>query len=123
MTIATAARILPATPVFPVHGEDRLEDPLLQVGRLLAQTGYRFTTVTPDTHAVIMERAGEQPAKDLRDVFGWSRPFHAGLLPEPLIAALHAAGALELLADGRLRSRGRCSTVGDRPFLHSGDPT
>lgn len=120
MSISTA--IEPVI-VFPALGHAPRDAALFQVGRLVQQTGYRFTTVTPDTHAVITARMGERSANDLREVFGWNLPFQPRLLPEGLLAALHAGEALDLLTDGRLRSRLRCSTIGDRLFLHSAYPT
>lgn len=108
---------------LPTPGQASCDAALLQVGRLVQQTGYRFTTVTPDTHASILARMGERPASDLREAFGWNLPFHAELLPEQLLTALHAAEAVDLLADGRLRSRVRFSTIDDHLFLHSAYPT
>lgn len=96
---------------------------LFQVGRSLQQTGYRFTTVTPDTHAVILARTGNRSARNLREVFGWNLPFEPAVLTDSLLAALYAADMIELRSDGRLRSRIRCSTIDDRLFLHSAYPT
>lgn len=96
---------------------------LFQVGRLIQQSGYRFTTVTPDSHAVILARIGRRSARDLREVFGWNLPFEPAVLSDALLAALSAANMIEQLVDGRLRSRIRCSTIGDRVFLHSAYPT
>ena len=109
--------------VLPALAKAPLDAALFQVGRQLQQSGYGFTTVTPDTHAIILARLGQRPARDLREVFGWNLPFENTLLPRRLLDALHAAEALEPLDDGLLRSRVRFSTVGSRIFLHSGYPT
>lgn len=109
--------------VFPALANDPIDAALFQVGRLLQQEAYRFTTVTPDTHAIINARAADRLATDLREVFGWNRPFHPGLLPERLMTALRTADALEQVDDGVVRARVRCSSIGDHLLLHSGFPT
>lgn len=122
MSNSTSSALQPVI-VLPALGHAPRDAALFQVGRQVQQTGYRFTTVTPDTHAVIAARLGERSARDLREVFGWNLPFKPDLLPERLLAALHAGEAIDRLADHRLRSRLRCSTIGDRLFLHSAYPT
>ncbi|MGZ8853315.1 MAG: SAM-dependent methyltransferase, partial [Thermoanaerobaculia bacterium] len=59
---------------------------LVRLGRLLRDSGYRFTTITPESHARVNRRAGNERARSLRDVFGWSRPFDASLLPPAMLA-------------------------------------
>ncbi|WP_238995166.1 methyltransferase [Sphingomonas solaris] len=88
----------------------------------LESSGYDFVTPTPATHARILARPGRQVARDLRDVFGWSLPFAPALLPPQLIAALEAAGAVELHPAG-LKASLRVSRVGGTLFLHSAYPT
>ena len=94
---------------------------LVALGRALAAEGYRFVTVTPETHRRVLGRA-PQRARSLRDVFGWSRPFERALLPKALIDLLAAAGALHEGEDG-LRSGVRFSTRGAHLFAHSSYPT
>ncbi|MBA3697390.1 MAG: class I SAM-dependent methyltransferase [Planctomycetes bacterium] len=118
----TSTPVLPVM-LFPALANAPLDAALFLAGRLLQLCDYRFTTVTPDTHAVILKRMGPRAARDLCEVFGWNLPFHAGLLPHRLLAALHAADALDMLPEGRLRSRIRFSTIGSRIVLHSGYPT
>lgn len=90
----------------------------------LDERGYAFTCVTPETHRRLVARRGAgAAAEDLRDVFGWSLPFERALLAGPLLDALEEAGALEAVADGRLRSLVRVSELGGRLFLHSAFPT
>jgi methylase of polypeptide subunit release factors len=101
---------------------DSRDDALLAFGRGLRERGYRFVTITPESHRRVNARPGSDEARSLVDVFGWSRPFRPGLLPADLLDALRAAG--ELVEDGdQLRSRVRCSSIGDALYLHSAFPT
>ena len=98
---------------------------LLALGNALRDTGYRFTTVTPETHRRVHARAvaaGRERARDLRDVFGWTRPFEANLLPPPLLALARQADILHEEPRG-LVSRVRFSTRGEQIFVHSAYPT
>lgn len=100
-------------------------DALLALGRALADTGYTFVTVGPETHRRVNARAdatGRGEARTLRDVFGWSRPFAPGLLPPRLLELARAADVLESEGE-RLRARVRFSTLHDRLFAHSAYPT
>jgi methylase of polypeptide subunit release factors len=88
----------------------------------LAEAGYRFTAVTPETHRRIAARRKTPFARDLRDVFGWNLPFDPVLLPPPVRRALMASGEIE--RDGqRWRSRVRIASLEGRLFLHSSYPT
>lgn len=101
-------------------------DPAAPVlARLLAALkadGYRFVTPTPATHRRVIARAPERPARDLRDVFGWSRVFAPGLLDRALETALVEVGWIEP-AGTLLRSRVRVASLGDDLFVHSAFPT
>lgn len=94
------------------------------LGALLAHltaADYAFTSVTPATHRRVLRRpAPERP--DLRDAFGWNRPFDPALLPDALDQALHNAHVLHG-HDGLVRSRVRASTVDGGLYLHSAFPT
>jgi methylase of polypeptide subunit release factors len=95
---------------------------LLEVARAVEKTGYNFTTITPESHRRVNARFGDQPARDLRDIFGWSRRFDPAILPEGLFPLLQAADAI--VAEGELwRSRIRLSTLDDALFVHSAFPT
>ena len=105
-----------------------LSDALLLLGRWLQAAGYQFTTVTPATHARVNARSGADMACGLRDVFGWSRPFHAGLLPAEVLGWLRGGGLLQEDKQGEsgggwLRSRVRFSTLGGQLYAHSAYPT
>ncbi|MDB4971132.1 MAG: rsmC [Myxococcales bacterium] len=96
---------------------------LLALGLELQAAGYRFTTVTPATHARINARPANAEARDLAGVFGWSRPFRRALLPSQLSALLAEAGALVDAGGGLSRSAVRFSSLGERLYVHSAFPT
>ena len=97
------------------------EAAVLALARALRDTGYRFTTVTPATHAHVNARPRNAEARTLRDVFGWSRPFRAELLPEPILRLMRAAGAVA--EDGPLlRPTIRFSSLDGELFAHSSYP-
>ncbi|MEM8514578.1 methylase of polypeptide subunit release factors [Massilia sp. MP_M2] len=95
---------------------------LLTLGTTLRQTGYRFMTVTPSTHRRLNGRPGNEQARDLRDVFGWSRPFSAAVLPPGMLELMTSAGVLAGEGDA-LRSTVRASTLDDLLLFHSAFPT
>ena len=85
-------------------------------------TGYGFVTPTPATHARVLARDPAALARDLRDVFGWSRPFAPGLLPPGMFDGMQAANVV-LPAGAASRSSVRFSTLGPDLFAHSAYPT
>lgn len=98
---------------------------LLELGRALQTRSYRFTTVTPATHARVLanaRRAGRAEARDLRDIFGWNFTFDTNVIERPLLELLQGAGMCDEQQDG-LRSRVRFSSMHDRLFVHSAYPT
>jgi release factor glutamine methyltransferase len=96
------------------------EEALLQLGRALRASGYRFVTVTPESHRRVHGRAEKVPT--LRDVFGWSRPFGRGDIPGLLFDLLVSAGALVVRGE-RFLSAVRFSSLGEDLFVHSAYPT
>lgn len=89
---------------------------------LVQDTGYAFVTPTPATHARVLARSGGEVARNLRDVFGWSRPFRDGTVPTTIQDAMEVAGVLA--PAGELwRSTVRLSTLNGGLFLHSAYPT
>ena len=96
-------------------------DALAQLGRSLLARGYRFITTTPETHRRVLAR-GPANARDLRDVFGRSKPFLPDLLAPELLRLLEAAEALEEIGPLR-RSKVRFSSLGQLLFAHSAYPT
>ena len=96
--------------------------PLVALGRALQASDYRFVTVTPETHRRVVARMGSSPARTLRDVFGWSRPFEPSLLPPAMLGLLREADAVA--AQGPLlRATVRFSSLAQRLFAHSAFPT
>jgi methylase of polypeptide subunit release factors len=99
---------------------------LVQLGRTLQSEGYRFTTVTPTTHARVSVRRHSKWASDLRDVFGWNKPFQhsaaKGPIPEPLFALMQRADILVQQEDG-WKSTVRAATLDGQLFFHSAFPT
>jgi methylase of polypeptide subunit release factors len=98
------------------------DDALRRLGRALKDTGYHFTTITPATHERVNRRPANAQARDLRDVFGWSRPFAASVLPDEMLSLLTEAGAAEPCGD-LWRSRVRFSSYDGELFVHSAFPT
>ncbi|MCJ2031899.1 class I SAM-dependent methyltransferase [Methylobacterium sp. J-043] len=100
-------------------------DALLALARAVRDTGYRFTTVTPATHARVNARPENALARSLRDVLGWSRPFRAGLIPADLTDLMERAGVLDRSEgpDGPLmKARIRLSSLDGSLFLHGSYP-
>ncbi len=89
----------------------------------LAALQYRFTAVTPDTHALVNSRAGNDRARSLRDVFGWNRQFLPDILPDGLFDLMRAAEACRAEANGSWRATLRVASVGHHLFLYSAYPT
>lgn len=102
----------------PIHDLDAL----LALGQALQHAGYQFTTVTPATHRRVNGRPGNASARDLRGVFGWSRPFKEDVLPGEIVALMRDAGVVAE-KDGQLRAAVRASTIGTRLYFHSSFPT
>ena len=102
--------------------QTQADQALLQLGRRLRADGYRFTCVTPATQARVNARPQAQQAHDLRDVFGWSRPFLPSLISTDELQQLTAAGVLQGEGD-LLRSTVRWSSLDDLLLTHSAWPT
>ena len=98
------------------------DDALLHLAAAVRAAGYRFVTVTPATHARVNARPGNAWARDLRDVFGWSRPFGPGLLPDPILDLMRQAEVL-VEHEGGWRSAIRLSSLDGALFVHSAFPT
>lgn len=110
-------------PIDVINPEDQTHDlALLQLGRRLQADGYRFTTVTPLTHQRNNAREVSHQAKNLRDIFGWNRPFATELLPESELQALLSRSILRGHA-GLWISEVRWSCLHDHLFVHSAFPT
>ncbi|QPQ54246.1 methyltransferase [Allosphingosinicella flava] len=96
---------------------------LLRLLEGLRAGGYRFVTVTPDSHRRILAREPGRLARDLRDIFGWNLPFRPASLDQALLGHLREANALDEAGEGLLKSRVRVSSLDELLFLHSAYPT
>jgi len=94
---------------------------LLELLGYLKRHGYRFQAVTPATHARVLARPASA-APDLRDVFGWNRPFREDRLEPELFRLMKRAGIVEEGSQG-MRSVLRVASLGDDLFFHSAYPT
>ena len=95
---------------------------LLDLARAVRDTGYHFVTVTPATHERVNRRLGNEWARSLTDVFGWSRPFRVDVLLPPLFELAQRAGVV-VPHEGGWRSLVRLSSLDDELFVHSAYPT
>src|SRR3954470_1445834 len=95
-------------------------DALVALGRRLRDRGYAFITPTPETHRRVLARG--TPARTLRDVFGWSKPFDRDVLPDDIFGLLREAGGL-LEEGGRFRSAVRFSSLEPLLLALSAYPT
>ena len=102
-----AVRVRPRA-VITSHREMREEDQALLALAVLKREGYRFTCVTPDTHARVVARLPSERARDLRDISG-SAPFDESDLPGEILHLLHAARAVECV-NSRTKSLVRFAT-------------
>ena len=95
--------------------------PLAELLLYLKAADYRFVTVTPATHARVLARPTAGPL-NLRDIFGWNRPFSPADIGSKALELLRAAGMLEE-KNGQLRSKVRVATLGEDLLLHGSFPT
>jgi len=115
--------IVHSQPLDVINPEDQTHDlALLQLGRRLLADDYRFTTVTPLSHQRNNAREENHQARNLRDIFGWNRPFASELLPEAELEALLSRAILRAHA-GLWISEVRWSSLHDHLFVHSAFPT
>ncbi|WP_229466476.1 hypothetical protein [Pseudoduganella plicata] len=126
VTTSTADAAVPHAPsTRPEDGAPARPDAataaLLELGRALQAAGYRFTTVTPATHNRVRARAEHVWARDLCDVFGWSRPFHSDAVPPDILRLMQAAGIAQPHRDG-WRCTLRVSELGGQLYFHSAYP-
>jgi methylase of polypeptide subunit release factors len=98
------------------------DEALLQLAVTLRERGYHFTTVTPATHERVNNRAGNEWARSVEDVFGWSRPFYAEILPADIFELMQRAEVVQPFGEA-WRSTVRLSSLGAHLFLHSAFPT
>ncbi|QYF87079.1 methyltransferase [Brevundimonas sp. PAMC22021] len=95
------------------------EEALVSLLRELKAEDYRFIMPTPSTHGRVRRRRDAVDADVLRDVFGWSRPFRAEQMPEPLLHLMKQADVLRAAENDRLCATIRVSSVDERLHAHS----
>ncbi|SNY41978.1 methyltransferase [Paractinoplanes atraurantiacus] len=100
---------------------DTADAALVSLGRNLEESRYTFATVTPATHERVNRRSGNARAFGFRDVFGWSRPFGPGVLPDRVVGLMDTAGVLHQDGD-EWRSTVRFSMCDNGLFVHSASP-
>lgn len=93
---------------------------LVKIGEALRAAGYKFATVTPETHRRVLARPVD--GVSLRDIFGWNRPTSADSLPVTIREAAQRAGILNAQPP-LCTSRVRFSSLYSDLYLHSGFPT
>lgn len=97
-------------------------DGLVQLGRYLQEVGYHHITVTPLTHRHNNESPRNRQARNLRDVFGWSRPFAQDAVSEREFKLMRDAGIL-MRQEDHWRSQVRWASLHGLLCVHSAFPT
>ncbi|SDS92896.1 Methyltransferase small domain-containing protein [Halopseudomonas xinjiangensis] len=115
------ADLTPLEAAVPSESADA-DQALVELGRYLAATGYQHVAITPLSHAYNNQRAANGTARDLRDIFGWSRPFSSEAVTPFEFELMQAAGVLAPQGD-LWRSKVRWSTLGSLLCVHSAYPT
>ncbi len=112
------------------HSVTGLQHDVEQFLQWLGQQNYAFHTVSPTSHAAYLSRRGRLQAGHLRDIFGWSLPFEANLLPASIFELLRAHGLIEQVVDQSMsqaptlwHSCIRVSSLNQCLFVHSAYPT
>src|SRR3712207_277896 len=103
---------LPASMTGSTRAPADADDALLRPAAAVRDTGYRFVTVTPATHARVNARPGNAWARGPEDVFGWSRPFRPEVLPSAVFELMRRGGGGLLPGGGRWGGLGRLFSPG-----------
>ncbi len=101
---------------------DQRQEALIELGRVLESTGYRFTTCAPLSHEIVNRRPGNELGLSPTDIFGWSRPFAPEVLAGIVLDLMEVAGVLEQQG-ALLKSTVRFSSLGPLLIAHSAFPT
>lgn len=103
---------------------------LLSLGTYLKNINYQFTTITPESHRLVLARRNNNREMDynvtdqvLENFFGWNVPVLKKTIPLPILSLISEANAAHHIDPLYLQSRVRFSTVNDNLFLHSAYPT
>lgn len=98
------------------------EEALKALGQYLLANHYRFITITPLSHARVLERNAAAQIPTLRDIFGWNRSFSLDAIDPDLKRLMQEADILQALGQ-QYKSKVRFSTLDDQIFVHSAYPT
>jgi hypothetical protein len=87
----------------------------------LKARGYRFVTISPESHARVLARPGREQARTIEDALGWNLDFPRDIVPSDIRNCLHRAVMIDRV--GTLwRSRLRVSSLAGELFLHAPYP-
>jgi methylase of polypeptide subunit release factors len=95
---------------------------LINLLEKLKSQGYQFITITPASHERVNNRPDNQWARNIRDIFGWNRPFRRDVIPDDLFEILESAELISPFWDG-WQCRIRVSSIDGHLFIHSAFPT
>ena len=93
---------------------------LLALGKWLSDRQYHFTTVTPETHRIYLQKH-PAAAENLRDVFGWSKLFKRSWMDGEALELMRQAGVLKVNGE-TCQSAVRWSTLKNMLFSHAAYP-
>ena len=112
---------------------DITEQALQQILYLLTQHHYRHTTISPASHATIMQRDWQHDSQQhstlmvLQQLFGWSRAVPISAIPADLYQLGQQAQLWQMVDHAQVQSRLRVSSLDDAGqrylFWHSAYPT
>ena len=105
----------------PPPPPDPADAALIALGLYLKKRAYRFTTISPASHAKVHARAQSGPPS-FEDILGWNRAFRASECDQSDLQRLADAGIVEEIG-AFLRSTVRFSTLGQQLFVHTSFPT
>lgn len=95
---------------------------LIALLKLLRTYKYRNISITPSSHQLVNSRLGNEFAKDLIGILGWSRLFSRDTAEYHIFDLMQKANILNQ-KDDCWQSLLRVSSLGDHLFLHSAYPT
>lgn len=80
------------------HSVTGMQHDMEQLLHWLQSQNYFFHTISPSSHTGYLTRSGHMQARQIRDIFGWSLPFEADLLPPAIFELLRAHALIEQVA-------------------------
>ena len=83
---------------------------------------YEFVTITPESHRAVLARDFDLSQANLRDIFGWNRPFKQGCINHNILLSAQEASIFSQHSEG-WKSNIRFSTLENHLFMHSAYPT